>query len=167
MRNFGGISTVDAKPAPGGESGSRKPPRRGSETGKKKRTLSTATSGDYPSFNGLRNFGQTHAKPPYKNYGPPEHFRFIRRGDGERLPFYRAPHYGVAPEEQAAPRSGYYMAGIALGAFVLGPLLLWPFVIKGFKPELSYGRRVAIGIGISMGLGAVTGLAKALSKKES
>ena len=116
----------------------------------------------------MRNFGQTHAKPPYKNYGPPKHFRFIRRGDGERLPFYRAPSYGqISPEGQAEPRSDYYVAGVALGAFVLGPLLLWPFVIKGFKPDLSYGRRVAIGIGISMGLGAVTGLAKALSKKES
>ena len=51
---------------------------------------------------------------------------------------------------------------------MLGPLVVYPFIIKGFKPELSYGRRVGIGLGISIGLAAVTSVARAaLSKKES
>ncbi len=130
----------------------------------------------------MRNFGQLTAKPPYKNYGPPKHFRFIRRGDGERLPFYRSPHYGQTKPERMildgskvdeyeadiSPGSAVAVGGLLIGALLFMPLAVWPFIIKGFKPELSYGRRVGIGLGISIGLAAVTGVARAaLSKKES
>jgi len=111
----------------------------------------------------VRNFG----KAP-KNYGPPDHFRFQRMGDAEILPLYTAPSYGQAPESLiSAGQAGVGLAVVA-GFLVLGPLVVYPFIIKGFKPELSYGRRVGIGLGISIGLAAVTSVARAaLSKKES
>lgn len=175
MRNFGSISRLDAKPAPGGEDDQRKPPKRGSSDGQKKKTLkkklSTGTGGDYPSFNGMRNFGQVPEKiAPYKNYGPPKHFRFIRRGDFETLPFYRAPHYGASPEGEMTKGQAVALGagGIALilGALVFMPLVGWPFIIKSFKPELSYGRRVGIGLGISIGLAAVRTVAKSVAGKD-
>jgi len=181
MRNFGGISTLDAKPAPGGEDDQRKPPRSGSSDGQKKKTLkkklSTGTGGEYPSFNGTRNFGQITAKAPYKNYGPPDHFRFVRMGDYENLPFYRAPDYGQPNStRQVLDGSkvedygtlGPAAIGLLIGALVFMPLVGWPFIIKSFKPDLSYGRRVGIGLGISIGLAAVRTVAKAaLGEKES
>ena len=41
---------------------------------------------------------------------------------------------------------------------------IYPLVIKAFKPELSYWRRVGIGMGITFALGAVTGLVRAVKK---
>jgi hypothetical protein len=135
----------------------------------------------------MRNFGHPKAKKsgkakaPYKNYGPPDHFRFGLKGDYERIPFYRSPHYGQSPTpipvggwgpppepSGAAKIATIGGAGLLIaGALLFMPLAVWPFIIKGFKPELSYGRRVGIGLGISIGLAAVTGVARAaLSKKE-
>lgn len=109
----------------------------------------------------MRNFG----KAP-KNYGPPDHFRFRRMGDAEILPLYTAPSYGQAPESLiSASQAGVGLAVVA-GFLVLGPLVVWPFIIKGFKPELSYGRRVGIGLGISLGLSAATALVKSMKKKD-
>lgn len=116
----------------------------------------------------MRNFGQTTGLAPYKNYGPPDHFRFARMGSFERVPVYRAPAYGrtdISKGQALALGAG----GIALiaGVLLFMPLVGWPFIIKGFKPELSYGRRVGIGLGISIGLAAVTSVAKAaLAKKD-
>ena len=176
MRNFGSISRLDAKPAPGGDDGKRKPPQSGSDSGKKKRKLSDGTGGDYPSFNGMRNFGQVPERiAPYKNYGPPKHFRFIRRGDFETLPFYRAPHYGLltppTPRKSEVTKGQAVALGaggiaLILGALVFMPLVGWPFIIKSFKPELSYGRRVGIGLGISIGLAAVRTVAKSVAGKD-
>ena len=119
----------------------------------------------------MRNFGQTPAKPPYKNYGPPKHFRFIQKGDFETLPVHRAPHYGQLQPPDGGLSKGQALAIGAGGAvLVVGlltfmPLVVWPFIIKGFRPDLSYGRRVGIGLGISIGLAAVTGVAKAALSK--
>ena len=116
----------------------------------------------------MRNFGQTTELAPYKNYGPPDHFRFMRMGSFERVPVYRAPAYG-STDISNAQALALGAGGIALiaGVMLFMPLVVWPFIIKGFKPELSYGRRVGIGLGISIGLAAVTGVAKAaLDKKD-
>tara|TARA_Y100001938_G_C7988104_1_gene377974 strand:+ start:277 stop:648 length:372 start_codon:yes stop_codon:yes gene_type:complete len=123
----------------------------------------------------MRNFGHLKAKKsgkakaPYKNYGPPDHFRFGLKGDYERIPFYRSPHYGQLTSTDATKIATIGGAGLLIaGALLFMPLAVWPFIIKGFRPDLSYGRRVGIGLGISIGLAAVTGVARAaLSKKES
>ena len=117
----------------------------------------------------MRNFGQITAKAPYKNYGPPDNFQFGLKGDSERIPFYRSPHYGQLSSTDATKIATIGGAGLLIaGALLFMPLAVWPFIIKGFRPDLSYGRRVGIGLGISIGLAAVTGVARAaLAKKES
>lgn len=52
------------------------------------------------------------------------------------------------------------------GLFALNSLLIMPWVVKAFKPDWSYRRRVAAGVGVSMGIGAVTGVARALSSRK-
>lgn len=64
-----------------------------------------------------------------------------------------APHYGAPP---AAATAG----ALLVGALLIGPLAFWPFVIKGFKPDLPYGQRVAIGLGLQMGINLIYYLAK-------
>ena len=152
----------------------------------------------------MRNFGNAHT--PYKNYGPPKHFRFHQKGDFETIPLYTAPSYGsqgyqledgswfipgktpptrgpaysrssVAlpppPEQSASDKAKGALAiggiGLAIvGALTIMPLVVWPFVIKSFRPDLPYGRRVGIGLGISIGLAAVGGVARAaFGQKES
>ena len=133
----------------------------------------------------MRNFGNAHT--PYKNYGPPRHFRFSQKGDFETIPLYTAPSYGsqfmpaprnvpvlsTPPERSASDKAKGALAiggiGLAIvGALTIMPLVVWPFVIKSFRPDLPYGRRVGIGLGISIGLAAVGGVARAaFGEKES
>lgn len=61
--------------------------------------------------------------------------------------------------ELSAPQVAGIGAGVGLiilGFLVVGPLVVYPWVIKAFKPEWSYGRRVAAGLGGSIVLGAVS-----------
>jgi hypothetical protein len=110
----------------------------------------------------MRNFGQ-----PYKNYGPPRHFRFVTKGDSEFIPMYTAPSYGVADKDPknlkdlAAPAAA---VGIVLGVGLLNTFALTPFIIKSFRPDIPYGRRVGIGLGISALAGIARGLIKAAKK---
>ena len=135
----------------------------------------------------MRNFGQTTEFAPYKNYGPPGHFRFAQKGDFESIPLYTAPSYGQSPtfiptgpqlpERSAGDKAKSAATMLALGAggtvLVVGlltfmPLVVWPFVIKSFRPDIPYKRRVGIGMGISIGLAAVTAVARtAFGQKES
>lgn len=55
------------------------------------------------------------------------------------------------------------VGGTALVAILLVmPFVVWPWAIKQFYPKWSYSKRVATGFGISFGVGALTGLARAL-----
>jgi len=57
-------------------------------------------------------------------------------------------------------------AFIGLGALLLlMPFVLVPLLIKPFAPKWSYGKRVALGLLISLSLGAIRGIAKAGRKK--
>lgn len=51
---------------------------------------------------------------------------------------------------------GAIVAIIALPTFVVGP-----FIVKAFKPEWSYGRRLAASMAVGLGIGAVRGIVEA------
>jgi len=53
----------------------------------------------------------------------------------------------------ASPAMG--VAGIALlaGLLVVPTFVITPWIVKGFAPEWSYGRRVAVGVGVTTVLG--------------
>lgn len=51
---------------------------------------------------------------------------------------------------------------LGVGLLAIGPFVVMPAIIKAFKPEWPYGRRVAAGFGVSLGIGALTGIARAL-----
>ena len=51
---------------------------------------------------------------------------------------------------------GAIVAVIALPTFVVGP-----FIVKAFKPEWSYGRRLATSMAVGLGIGAVRGIVEA------
>lgn len=70
----------------------------------------------------------------------------------------------------AKKNSGLALAAIGLpvlGLFLVMPLAVVPWVVKQFKPEWSYGKRVATGFVVSFGIGAVTKIAKAGSGTSS
>jgi hypothetical protein len=75
----------------------------------------------------------------------------------------------MAKAEVAKKNSGLALAAIGLpvlGLFLVMPLAVVPWVVKQFKPEWSYGKRVATGFVVSFGLGAVTKIAKAASGED-
>lgn len=67
--------------------------------------------------------------------------------------FQPSPYSFARPNPKEEPSTGAKAA--AFGLLLLGPLVVTPWVVKAFKPEWSYGRRVGVGLGISMALGAV------------
>ena len=62
-------------------------------------------------------------------------------------------------------QSGGGLAVLA-GLLLLGPFMITPWIVKQFKPEWSYGKRVATGFVVSFGVGALTGIARAASGGE-
>ena len=50
---------------------------------------------------------------------------------------------------------------VILGIILLPSLVIYPWIIGYFKPEWSYGKRVAAGLAGSIAVGAVTGVVKA------
>jgi hypothetical protein len=70
------------------------------------------------------------------------------------------------PGQEKPPISGAALglgiAGVA-GLILVGPFMITPWIVKQFKPEWPYGKRVATGFVVSFGLGALTTIAKAAS----
>ena len=64
------------------------------------------------------------------------------------------------PTPRAAPPA-MDVAGIALigGILVVPTFVIVPWIVKGFAPEWSYGRRVAVGLGVSFIAGTLTTIA--------
>ena len=72
----------------------------------------------------------------------------------------------MAKAEVAKENSALAVGAVAvpiIGLLLVMPLAVVPWVVKQFKPEWSYGKRVATGFVVSFGLGAVTKIAKAAS----
>jgi hypothetical protein len=59
--------------------------------------------------------------------------------------------------EYAGPGTALAVGTAGVGLLLLGPLVI---ILKGFKPKWSYGRRVAVGMGVSMAIGAATQIAR-------
>ena len=74
--------------------------------------------------------------------------------------------FGTEQFPQTKPAGGALGLGLPLlaAAAIVPTFGIYPLVIKAFKPELSYWRRVGIGMGITFALGAVTGIVKAAKK---
>lgn len=58
--------------------------------------------------------------------------------------------------------------GVAVlaGALILPTFVIVPWVVKAFKPEWGYGRRLAAGVGFSMVMSALAGVARAAGQAE-
>ena len=69
----------------------------------------------------------------------------------------------------AQSKTVFGMVGVGLvgmaALLIVPPFVIGPFIVKAFKPEWSYGRRLGTSLGVSFAVGAVTGLAGALSGK--
>lgn len=74
----------------------------------------------------------------------------------------------LAPKTEDENNNGGLLFGLGaaslLAAALIPTFVVYPLVIKAFKPELSYWRRVGIGTGITMAAGLVTGIVKAGAK---
>lgn len=70
------------------------------------------------------------------------------------------PLVGGPPPSALSPAMSPAMgvAGIALlaGILVVPTFVIVPWIVKGFAPEWSYGRRVAVGLGVTTVLGIVS-----------
>ena len=71
----------------------------------------------------------------------------------------------VVPISAPASETGLALGGVGVGLglglglvglILVGPLVITPWIVKAFKPEWSYGRRVAAGFGVSAVLGAIS-----------
>lgn len=73
------------------------------------------------------------------------------------------PLVGGPPPSALSPAMSPAMgvAGIALlaGILVVPTFVIVPWIVKGFAPEWSYGRRVAVGLGVSFIAGTLTTIA--------
>jgi hypothetical protein len=67
------------------------------------------------------------------------------------------------PSQYSAPSSDSpgVPVGILLASTLLTDLVLFPGILKAFKPEWSYGRRVAAGVGVTVATGIAYRLIKA------
>ena len=111
---------------------------------------------------------------------------FGRKGDAELVPMYPALNYGSsvglppslkiahdnAMRERAqakkiadiSPQAAAVGLGVILAVGALNTFVVAPLIIKAFKPDFSYGRRVGISLGISAGVAMVRGLIRAAKK---
>lgn len=65
----------------------------------------------------------------------------------------------LGPPEEETP---LVAKAAGLGVLLLGPLVITPFILKAFKPEWSYSRRLGVGLGISVAFGAI----RSITRKE-
>ena len=67
------------------------------------------------------------------------------------------------PSQYSAPSSDSSAAavGVVLGMSVASGFIFMPMILKAFKPEWSYGRRVAAGLGVTFATGTAYRLIKA------
>lgn len=69
-------------------------------------------------------------------------------------------------KEDDKPKIGPGAIALVGGLLLLGPFVVTPWIVKQFKPEWSYGKRVATGFVVSFGVGALTRIAGAVGGKE-
>lgn len=73
--------------------------------------------------------------------------------------------FGESPPQSGVSGGAWALGAAGLVALAVVPtFVVYPLVIKAFKPDLSYWRRVGISMGITFAIGAVTGIVKATKK---
>ena len=109
---------------------------------------------------------------------------FGQKGDAELVPMYPASSYGTSYvdfsylakmnkasnfQNVSQPKVSPQVAAVGLGAILavgaLNTFVVAPLIIKAFKPDFSYGRRVGISLGLSAGAAIVRGLILAAKKE--
>lgn len=65
------------------------------------------------------------------------------------------------PDAPDKPKIGPGAIALVGGLLLLGPFVVTPWIVKQFKPEWHYGKRVATGFVVSFGVGALTQIARA------
>lgn len=80
------------------------------------------------------------------------------------------PHAPAAPVARPYGGAGEFMTGAASAGIValaiIGPtLFLGPFLVKAFKPEWPYKRRLAASLAFGVAVSAIRSIAAAGSKK--
>jgi hypothetical protein len=70
-------------------------------------------------------------------------------------------NYGVMDAEKAALAAGG--VGLLVGIIAVPTFVVGPWIVKAFKPEWSYGRRLAASFAFSAVAGALTRIASAAS----
>lgn len=72
--------------------------------------------------------------------------------------------YGLTGAGKVAALAGG--AGLLVGILVVPTFVVGPWIVKAFKPEWSYGRRLAASLAFSMVAGTLTQIARAASGSE-
>jgi len=78
----------------------------------------------------------------------------------------KASNFQNVSQPKVSPQAAAIGVGAILGASALVTFGVNPLIIKAFKPDFSYGRRVGIGLGISAVVSIALRLIRA-AKKES
>lgn len=80
-------------------------------------------------------------------------------------PYYEAaepvPYYGADAPSALQAAGGVATIGLLIGVLALPTFVITPWIIKQFKPEWTYGKRLATTFVIGFGLTAITTIVRA------
>lgn len=84
---------------------------------------------------------------------------------------FQPSQHSAAPSNTYSDAAGVLGVGLGVGAIAaiiaVPTFVVGPFVVKAFKPEWSYGRRLAASMAFGVGVGAIRGIVAAASGKKN
>lgn len=79
----------------------------------------------------------------------------------------KAPVYYGAAVPEVSPGAQLAVLGLIIGVAAIPTFLITPWIVKQFKPEWSYGKRLATGVVVTFGVSSVIAVARAASGTSS